>query len=244
MPLMTVMEVVHRVLCAHLNPSLYEYGFAELKGLLVGRYAGYSYGISILRRLDARIVDGIDDGPTREYFDLYHSINRELNDVVGKIAAELSAKDLVCEAVMATVRDEDLDEQFRGTLASPLSHKLVATRAGLGWIGKTDLFVSPRFGPRMRLASIVTTVPLEVGEPTVESECGRCRLCVEQCPTQAANGASWHAGVAREAFFDAFKCRDYCRKISMQRLGECISLCGKCVAVCPLGVDKGSVNNA
>jgi epoxyqueuosine reductase len=243
-PSMTVMHLVHRVLGAHLDQSLYENGFAELKGLLVGRYAGYSYGISILRRLDARIVDGIEDGPTREYFDLYHSINSELNDIAGKIAAELSAQGIVCEAVMATARDEDLDEQSRETLSHLLSHKLVATRAGLGWIGKTDLLVSRRFGPRVRLASIVTTAPLEVGVPTVESECGRCRLCVEQCPAQAATGASWHAGGAREAFFDAFKCRDYCRKISMQRLGESISLCGKCVNVCPLGVDKGSVSNA
>ena len=36
-----------------------------------------------------------------------------------------------------------------------ISHKMVATRAGLGWIGKADLFISSRFGPRLRLVSIL-----------------------------------------------------------------------------------------
>jgi epoxyqueuosine reductase QueG len=40
------------------------------------------------------------------------------------------------------------------------SHKMVATRAGLGWIGKTDLFVSNKYGPRVRLASIRIDAPV------------------------------------------------------------------------------------
>jgi epoxyqueuosine reductase len=230
------MQAVHEILRSALDSSVYECGFADLRGLLVGRYAKYAYGISILHRLDAEIVDGIVDGPTRDYLDHYHSVNRELNDVVERIAVALSAQGVVCEAVTATVRDEDLDEQCRTTLTYPLSHKLVATRAGLGWIGKTDLLVSRRFGPRVRLASIVTTGPLQTGLPITQNECGNCSLCVDLCPAEAANGAAWQAGVAREQFFDAFKCRAYCREISLERLGEQISLCGKCIAVCPLGL--------
>ncbi len=232
---MTTSQAIHSVLRAHLDESRYEYGFADLTGLLADRYAQYTHGISILRHLDTSILDGIADGPTREYFDHYHSINGELNDAVGRIAADLSTQGIVCEAVTATARDEELDDNLRATLAYPLSHKLVATRAGLGWIGKTDLLVSRRFGPRVRLASIVMTTPIETGVPTSESECADCSLCVELCPAQAANGKSWHAGVARESFFDAFQCRNYCRKISLERLGERISLCGKCVSGCPLG---------
>lgn len=232
---MTDMHAVNRALRAHLDQSNYEFGFAELRGLLNGRYARYSHGISILRPLDSRIVDGIEDGPTREYFDHYHAVNHELNELVRQLVRALSDLGLDCEAITATARDSELDQQFRDQLAYPISHKMVATRAGLGWIGKTDLLVSRRFGPRVRLASILTTAVLEAGSPTDSSECGDCAVCVEQCPAGAANGASWCAGDAREAYFDAFKCRDYCRVISLSRLGEHISLCGKCVKVCPLG---------
>jgi len=38
-------------------------------------------------------------------------------------------------------------EQYLEKLTYDLSHKMVATRAGLGWIGKTDLFISEAFGP-------------------------------------------------------------------------------------------------
>jgi epoxyqueuosine reductase len=229
------MQAIHQVLRSYLDSSDYEYGFAELSGLLKGRYAKYSYGISILRRLDATILDAIENGPTPAYAGHYESINHELDDVVGRIAAELSAQGIVCEGVPATYHDAELDEQYQATLTCPLSHKLVATRAGLGWIGRTDLLVSRRFGPRVRLASIVTTRPLRTEQPITESQCDSCRICVELCPAQAANGHAWYAGALREEFFDAFKCRDYCRRISLKRLGKCISLCGKCVSVCPLG---------
>jgi epoxyqueuosine reductase QueG len=38
---------------------------------------------------------------------------------------------------------------------------MAATRAGIGWIGKKDLLVSEKFGPRNRLASVLTNYPFE-----------------------------------------------------------------------------------
>ncbi len=113
---------------------------------------------------------------------------------------------------------------------------MAATRAGLGWIGKTDLFVSEQFGPRLRLATVLTDRPLgPVGTPVEKSRCGNCTLCVDACPAGAATGISWYAGLDRDAFFDARRCRESCRKLSKSALNEDISLCGICVAVCPVG---------
>lgn len=229
------MESIHRILRSHLNTESYEYGFADLRGLLKGPYERYGYGISLARRLDGMIIDEIEDGPTRDYLDHYHAINDELNRVVEGIVLALAALGLDAEAVPSTVKDESLDAKLRETLTYPLSHKLVATRAGLGWVGKTDLLVTLRFGPRVRLATILTTTPLDAREPIVESQCGSCSVCVDQCPARAATGQSWRAGMAREVLFDAFKCRKYCRQISLELLNEHISICGKCVCVCPLG---------
>jgi epoxyqueuosine reductase QueG len=226
------MQNLHKILKVYLNPTHYEYGFAKLDGLLPGRYATYSYGISILRRLDPSIIDDINDGPTREYFELYHVINRELNEVVTRLTHALNDANIESEGICATVQENELCTK---SLTYPVSHKLVATRAGLGWIGKTDLLVSKRFGPRVRLASILTTYPLDVATPINESQCGNCSVCVEQCPASAANGDSWNTEKHRDLYFNAFACRNYCRKITKERLNENLSICGKCVSVCPFG---------
>jgi epoxyqueuosine reductase QueG len=227
---------IRNILDGHLNPEIYEYGFSCLEGLLFPEYSAFTHGISLMRKLDDDIIDEIKSGPTRRYFDHYHAVNTELNETVGKISSDFSAAGIRNRPVKATVEDSDLDDRYRQTLEYSFSHKLAATRAGLGWIGKTDLLVSKRFGPRVRLASILTDMPLPVPAQTIdEALCGNCSICVDSCPAHAANGLSWDLTVHRNDFFDPFKCRDYCRLISKEKLDETISLCGKCVWVCPKG---------
>lgn len=219
----------------HLDPRRLEYGFADLRGLLPAPLDGFPSGVSILRRLDDGIVDGIGRGPTRAYLDHYQSINDELNGLVALIAEDLRRAGWSSEPVPATVDDLTLQERHRATLSVPVSHKMVATRAGLGWVGKTDLLVSSRFGTRIRLASILTTAPVIPAQPIDESRCGGCSACVDACPAHAANGQQWNVGRSRDEFFDAFACHRYCRRISDENLGEAISLCGMCVRICPRG---------
>lgn len=226
------MKIVRKILDTYLDRSKFEYGFAALYGLFPNRYASYPYGISILRALDSSTIDAIIAGPTRKYFELYHAVNRELNEVVTQLTIAFASHGIPSEGIRATVEENELCSE---TLSVPVSHKLVATRAGLGWIGKTDLLVSKRFGPRVRLASILTTHPLEVATPIDESQCGACSRCVRGCPARAANGTSWNVATHRDEYFDAFRCRDYCRKITQERLAEELSLCGQCVSVCPYG---------
>ena len=132
-----------------------------------------------------------------------------------------------------TRSDAELEDNYLQTLRVNFSHKMAATRAGLGWIGKTDLLVSHAFGPRVRLAAMLLDYPgFSAGTPETESRCGACDLCVQACPAQAAQGLPWRAGVDRDEFFNAFKCREKCRELSLKNLGEAISLCGRCIAVC------------
>ena len=44
-----------------------------------------------------------------------------------------------------------------------------------------------------------------------------------------------YAVVVGKRLDDAFKCRDACRKLSLERLDKKVSLCGICVSVCPQG---------
>jgi len=113
---------------------------------------------------------------------------------------------------------------------------MVATRAGLGWIGKTDLFISPVFGARLRLTSILISKDvLSALKPIDKSRCGNCSICVDKCPAQAATGQHWDINTDRDIFFDAFKCREKCGELAKIHLKVDRRICGICVAVCPIG---------
>lgn len=216
------------------SEDLYEIGFASLRGLLEPQWSRYRSGISLARKLDDSIIDGISDGPTNAYYDHYHRVNVELHQKGEEIVKLLSDYDIEAVSVKPTVKDHELDEDYRKTLRYSFSHKMIATRSGTGWIGKTDLLVTRKFGPRVRLASILMTAAVPViAEPVNESLCGTCNICVESCPAKASTGKLWSTGIDRNEFFDPFRCRAYCRKISAEKIQKEISLCGICVSVCP-----------
>lgn len=217
------------------NQRDYVIGFADM-GDLIKNYYPYRYAIVVGKRLDDAIIDGIVSGPTMVYYELYNSTNDELNLITSKISRFMEQSSIPCCQIKSTVQEEDIPEGFGKTLRMNFSHKMAATRAGLGWIGKTDLLISEKFGPRIRLATVLTNYRFEnPGIPITESQCGKCAVCVEMCPGQAANGKLWNVSLDRDQFYDAFKCYDACRKLSLERLDKKVSLCGICVSVCPFG---------
>jgi epoxyqueuosine reductase len=211
-------------------------GYSDLRGLLPAKYEGFNYAIVLARRLDDRIINSIADGPNIDYFNHYQEVNNELNLVARNLADAISSLGSKALVIASTSHDKDLDENYSQTLRTDFSHKMASTRAGLGWIGKTALFISEQFGPRMRLATVLTDYHLPYcKEPIYESQCGSCDLCVRECPAQAANGKHWNVHVDRDEFFDAFACRKKARELSRNNLNKEISLCGRCVSVCPVG---------
>jgi epoxyqueuosine reductase len=69
------------------------------------------------------------------------------------------------------------------SLGIPL--KTSAVRCGLGCQGKNTLLITPSYGPRVRLISVLTTAELDTDEPCKEDLCGNCEKCVVACPTKA-----------------------------------------------------------
>lgn len=211
-------------------------GFAGLEGLLDRKYDGFEYAVSIGRKLDGAVIDAIARGPTRGYLELYRDTNRCLEGLAGGIAALLGKRGARALAITPTMSEEEDDPVYLETMRTTFSHKMAATRAGLGWIGKTDLLVTEEFGPRLRLVTVLTDRALEPLLPPVEeSRCGECEECVRACPARAANGRAWDIRTDRDEFYDAFACRRKARELSRRRINMEISLCGVCVSVCPRG---------
>lgn len=179
--------------------------------------------IVMLRRLDPAALNHLEHGPTAAYYEEYRLLNRGLAATVTELAATMREHGHEAVAVPPTTDD--------ATAAEPLySHKSAATRAGLGWIGKTGLFVSKELGPAVRLAGVFTDLELPSGRPVVSGRCGDCRRCVDACPAQAGRDVRWSAGMPRDQVFDAAACERHMAQTSARFNG---SICGICIAVCP-----------
>ncbi|MFC1564946.1 reductive dehalogenase [candidate division KSB1 bacterium] len=64
----------------------------------------------------------------------------------------------------------------------------IAIDAGLGEIGRNGILVTPKYGPRVRLAKVITDMPLIPDRPIkfgVTEFCEDCMLCAEQCPSRS-----------------------------------------------------------
>lgn len=124
----------------------------------------------------------------------------------------------------------DHDKVFR----VEFSVKAAAVRAGLGWIGKSDLLVTEEYGPRFSLVgAVIQADELECGTPITESRCGDCDACVHACPYGNIKGAQWSPGAPREERVDYVRCSE-CRIKAKPVLGRKLA-CARCMLACPYG---------
>jgi epoxyqueuosine reductase len=227
-----------------LKPFYIDYvGFADLSnyqselvrfgGSLV---KGYRHGISIGIALPDSIVDHL---PEREDVNIscayrlhgYEILNSRLNLVASVVSSFLNQKG--CRTLPITAADRTDEENAIPTV----SHKMIAHIAGLGWIGKNCLLITPRHGPRVRFISLLTNAPLESIDSPLEQRCGDCSECVDICPVKAIKGKNYQAGESREQRFEFKKCNDYFEHLKKTRK---YPVCGMCLYVCPQGRKKRS----
>jgi len=194
-------------------------------------YAEYPRAISIGIALFDTIVDQLPQRVERAVavsykHHCYDVINQRLDTIISRLSSELLDRGHQALPVPASkiVDDENLLAVF--------SNKMAAHLAGLGWIGKSCLLVTPEKGPRARWATVLTDAPLKATGESMDEQCGKCMQCVEICPANAFTGRAFREDEPREARFDVHKCEDYFTQMEEQGL---LAVCGMCLYVCPLG---------
>jgi epoxyqueuosine reductase QueG len=219
--------------------------------------------VAMAKRIPLSIVKSIPS----PYYDRfgYHDLNAHLRELTYKVA--LFIEDLGFEAFPL---DPSVDDKAREVqilreepkpkikILADFSHRHAIVAAGLGEFAASSMVVVPKFGPRTRLVSVITTAPIEPS-PLLGGEgqfnicqpeaCGL--QCVKKCPAKALAG---------DGTIDHFKCRnyrnpgvytlEYFKAIAESKkprgpassgtsgratpaVGE---TCGICIKVCPIGI--------
>ena len=83
-----------------------------------------------------------------------------------------------------------------------LSLKHAAVSAGLGEMGRSNLLLTPQFGPHQRLGAIITEAPLEPDKVLDVKLCEACKACEKACPV----------GALKDGKYDCDKCYSYWSK--------------------------------
>ena len=194
--------------------------------------AEYPRSLTIGVRMPSAIVDQLSTHQERAVALAYKShsydiMNDRLDQITSRLASSLQGKGYLAFPVRAS-QTANVEKLY-----GLISHKLSAHLAGLGWIGKSCLLVTPQFGPRVRWATVLTSAPLATGQP-MAPRCGDCTDCVDACPARAFTGRIFRAEEPREARYNAHKCSEYLHRAE-HREDLDISICGMCVYICPHG---------
>lgn len=202
-------------------------GFSDIGKALPQSLSSLPRAVTIALRMDDAVMDSVAAGPTAPYYAEYKRINALIDSLEEDVAAEITRAGGRCRTVPASAI---LDQEG---LRGEIPHKTGAIASNLGWIGRNCQLVTHAFGPRLRLGTVLTDMPLgDSPKAAARSFCGDCMACVEACPAKALKGELWTPGMARERLFDARACASW----KAARYAEYDGLvCGICASVCPVG---------
>lgn len=113
---------------------------------------------------------------------------------------------------------------------APVLERYWAMKAGLGWIGKNDLLIIPHAGTMFFLGEIFVDIELEYDKP-IESRCGRCHRCIDNCPTHALSTNPFDAQLCLS--YQLIENRGELSEGAKKAMGDTIYGCDRCQQSCP-----------
>lgn len=115
----------------------------------------------------------------------------------------------------------------------------IAIEAGLGEMSRMGILITPELGPRVRLATVITDLPMAPDHPIdfgAQEFCASCVKCARLCPSGSISAerepsynvtGEWNSPGHRAWYVNGYTCLKYWGKVGTG--------CGTCVRVCPYG---------
>ena len=184
---------------------------------IVSQAEDLPYTVSIAVRLHRKVLDTLKNGPNVLYKHHYKTANFKLDDIIfrlGNIIQNDGYQSLPIPASVYTNWE---------TQEAHYSQRHAAINAGIGFQGINGLLVHPEYGAAIRLASLLTDMPLHCDSP-LQTDCGNCRACVAACPAKAISELG-------PDHFNGQACLQRLRKFAARR-GIGVNICGLCIKAC------------
>ncbi len=198
-------------------------GYVKLPPDLIFKEFGVFYDNAIVLAMEMNKAD-IDKAPSQDTLNTVFGTYDDLGIAANKITEYLREHGYAAQA----------DHPLGGLVLFPP----LAQMAGIGWVGKHGLLITPEFGPRVRLAAVYTNIEnLPFSESNdhgwIEDYCGTCGLCVLQCPPKAILD---EPVVSETGLVTHISQRD-CFEYFAQHYG-----CSVCIKVCPFSSSVDAYN--
>ena len=166
-------------------------------------------------------------------FELYTNSPNFINDVPDGKGYLKTARVAVCLA--AYIRELGYPAKAHFFINEDVLHVPIAVMAGVGELARNGSLITRDYGPRVRLATVTTDLPLAADGPVdlgVQALCAMCDKCAVNCPAQCIpSGPKVVVRGVEKWQIDNDKCMTY-RTANPQKFNSC----ARCIAVCPWNV--------
>jgi epoxyqueuosine reductase len=151
------------------------------------------------------------------YWDYHHQIT----ELCGKLIDRISSR--LCKDVHAKICTD----------SSPILERSLAVQAGLGWIGRNSMLIHPKYGSTTLLAECLLDIEIEPDPPYNDDRCGKCRLCVDTCPTKCIDPNTRTIDAGRCIAYQTVENHGEIEPEIAALCGNQIFGCDVCVKICP-----------
>lgn len=139
------------------------------------------------------------------------------------------------KALLKSIQEEQACNGRIFVDSAPVLERAWAVRAGLGWIGKSSMLISPTIGVHTLISGIVLDIEMDIHDSPIDKGCGTCTRCIEACPSKA---------IVAPRVVDANKCLSYLTIEHRGPFSEKTELhnsvfgCDRCIDACPFSKKK------